>query len=106
MQEIVGSVQKVGTLVAEIASASQEQSQGIAQGTTAVTQMDQVVQQNAALVEEASAATESMKEQSAALLRGNVTRRPPARAGTAPPRPRARAPRSLKRPGRRSCAPP
>ncbi|GAB3764523.1 methyl-accepting chemotaxis protein [Ramlibacter monticola] len=69
MQEIVAAVKKVSTLIAEIASASQEQSQGIAQVTTAITQMDSVVQQNAALVEEGTAATESMKEQAAALLR-------------------------------------
>src|SRR5690606_6892700 len=50
------------------AAASQEQSSGIEQVNTAITQMDQVVQQNAALVEEAAAATQSMKDQSAALL--------------------------------------
>ena len=55
-------------LIAEIAAASQEQSTGIGQVNTAITQMDQVVQQNASLVEEATAATESMKEQAGALL--------------------------------------
>ncbi len=69
MHEIVGSVQKVSALVAEIAAASREQSQGIGQVTTAISQMDQVVQQNATLVEQATAATESMKELAAALLR-------------------------------------
>jgi len=73
MQEIVAAVQQVTALVAEIAAASQEQSQGIAQVTTAVSQMDHVVQQNASLVEEASAATEAMKEQAAALV-GSVSR--------------------------------
>jgi methyl-accepting chemotaxis protein len=68
MQEIVASVKKVSDLIAEIAAASHEQSSGIAQVNTAITQMEQVVQQNAALVEEASAATESMKAQAAALL--------------------------------------
>ena len=68
MEEIVSSVKKVSDLIAEIAAASQEQSSGIAQVNTAVTQMDQVVQQNASLVEEATAATESMKEQAASLL--------------------------------------
>jgi methyl-accepting chemotaxis protein len=68
MGEIVLSVKKVSDLVAEIAAASQEQSQGIGQINTAVAQMEQVVQQNASLVEEASAATESMKDQAAALL--------------------------------------
>jgi methyl-accepting chemotaxis protein len=68
MQDIVVSVQKVSELIAEIAAASREQSSGIAQVNVAVTQMDQVVQQNASLVEEASAATEAMKDQSATLL--------------------------------------
>jgi methyl-accepting chemotaxis protein len=68
MEEIVGSVKKVSDLIAEIAAASQEQSSGIGQVNTAVTHMDQVVQQNASLVEEATAATESMKEQASALL--------------------------------------
>jgi methyl-accepting chemotaxis protein len=69
MEDIVGAVKKVTALIAEIASASSEQSQGIEQVNTAISQMEQVVQQNASLAEEASAATESMKEQSAALLR-------------------------------------
>jgi methyl-accepting chemotaxis protein len=68
MEEIVASVKKVSDLIAEIAAASQEQSSGIGQVNTAVTQMDQVVQQNASLVEEATAATESMKEQASSLL--------------------------------------
>ena len=68
MDEIVGSVKGVTDLIAEIAAASQEQSSGIEQVNMAVTQMDQVVQQNASLVEEATAATESMKEQAATLL--------------------------------------
>jgi methyl-accepting chemotaxis protein len=68
MDEIVTSVKKVSDLIAEIAAASREQSAGIGQVNTAVAQMEQVVQQNASLVEEATAATESMKEQAAALL--------------------------------------
>jgi methyl-accepting chemotaxis protein len=68
MNEIVGSVKGVTDLIAEIAAASQEQSSGIEQVNRAVTQMEQVVQQNASLVEEATAATESMKEQAGALL--------------------------------------
>jgi methyl-accepting chemotaxis protein len=68
MGEIVASVTKVSNLIAEIAAASQEQSSGIGQINTAVAQMEQVVQQNASLVEEASAATESMKDQAGALL--------------------------------------
>jgi ABC-type transporter Mla subunit MlaD len=68
MSEIVASVKKVSDLIAEIAAASEEQDAGIQQVNTAVTQMDQVVQQNASLVEEATAATESMKGQAASLL--------------------------------------
>jgi methyl-accepting chemotaxis protein len=69
MEDIVASVRKVSDLIGEIAAASQEQSSGIEQVNTAVTAMDQVVQQNASLVEEAAAATESMKAQAAALLK-------------------------------------
>jgi methyl-accepting chemotaxis protein len=69
MDEIVASVKQVRDLIGEIAAASQEQSAGIGQVNTAVAQMEQVVQQNASLVEEATAATESMKEQAASLLR-------------------------------------
>jgi methyl-accepting chemotaxis protein len=68
MKEIVGSVTKVSDLIAEIAAASREQSSGIEQVNTAVSQMEHVVQQNASLVEEATAATESMKGQADALL--------------------------------------
>ncbi|MEP6823358.1 MAG: methyl-accepting chemotaxis protein [Ramlibacter sp.] len=68
MVGVVLSVQKVSGLIAEIAAASKEQSAGIGQVNTAVAQMEQVVQQNASLVEEATAATESMKEQAASLL--------------------------------------
>ena len=68
MEEIVASVKKVSDLIAEIAAASEEQDAGIQQVNAAVTQMDRVVQQNASLVEEATAATESMKDQAASLL--------------------------------------
>ncbi|MBX3585953.1 MAG: HAMP domain-containing protein [Ramlibacter sp.] len=68
MVGVVLSVKKVSSLIAEIAAASREQSAGIGQVNTAVAQMEQVVQQNASLVEEATAATESMKDQAAALL--------------------------------------
>jgi methyl-accepting chemotaxis protein len=69
MEEIVNSVAKVSALISEIAAASQEQSSGIFQVNAAVTQMDSVVQQNASLVEEATAATESMKAQASGLLK-------------------------------------
>ncbi|HET8748224.1 MAG TPA: methyl-accepting chemotaxis protein [Ramlibacter sp.] len=68
MNEIVAAVTRVSDLIADIAAASQEQSSGIEQVNTAVTQMDQVVQQNASLVEESTAATEAMKEQAGTLL--------------------------------------
>ncbi len=61
--EIVGSVKKVTDIVAEIAAASQEQSSGIDQVNKAVMQMDEMTQQNAALVEESSAASRAMEEQ-------------------------------------------
>jgi methyl-accepting chemotaxis protein len=69
MDEIVASVQRVTGIMAEITSAAHEQSSGIDQVNTAVMQMDQVTQQNAALVEEAAAAAESMREQAASLGR-------------------------------------
>ncbi|MFC0252750.1 methyl-accepting chemotaxis protein [Massilia consociata] len=67
MAEIVESVGRVTDIMAEITAASQEQTAGIEQINGAVTQMDQVTQQNAALVEEASAAAQSLREEAAAL---------------------------------------
>jgi methyl-accepting chemotaxis protein len=63
MGEIVGQVRRVTDLIGEISSASLEQSSGIGQVHEAITQMDQVTQQNAALVEESAAAASSLKEQ-------------------------------------------
>jgi len=68
MDEVVSSFQGVASLVTEIANASREQSSGIEQVTQAVGQMDEVTQQNAALVEEAAAAAESLEEQARALV--------------------------------------
>ncbi|SHN42574.1 methyl-accepting chemotaxis protein [Duganella sacchari] len=67
MSEIVTSITRVTDIMSEITSASVEQSAGIEQVNTAIVQMDQVTQQNAALVEEAAAAAESMQEQAARL---------------------------------------
>ena len=67
MDEIVGSVKRVTDIMAEIMAASQEQTQGIEQINQAITQMDQVTQQNAALVEEAAAAAQSLQEQASGL---------------------------------------
>ncbi len=60
--EIVTSVRKVSNIIAEIASSSSEQSVGIEQVNQAIAQLDEVTQQNAALVEEAAATSESMDE--------------------------------------------
>jgi len=68
MDEIATEVMRVTTLMKEISSASQEQSRGIEQVNQAVTQMDEVAQQNAALVEQAAAATHSLEEQSQQLV--------------------------------------
>ena len=67
MGEIVSSVKRVTSIIAEIANASVEQEAGINQINEAVTQMDTVTQQNAALVEEAAAAADSLQEQAKAL---------------------------------------
>jgi methyl-accepting chemotaxis protein len=64
---VVASVKRVSDIISEIAAASGEQRAGIEQVNEAVSQMDQVTQQNAALVEEAAAAAESMKDQAAML---------------------------------------
>ncbi|THC44544.1 methyl-accepting chemotaxis protein [Massilia sp. Mn16-1_5] len=65
--EVVASVARVTSIMAEITAASREQSIGIDQVNEAILQMDQTTQQNAALVEEAAAAAASMQEQSAHL---------------------------------------
>ena len=67
MQEIVTSVQRVADIMGEISAASAEQAGGIDQITLAVSQMDEVTQQNAALVEEASAAASAMEDQARKL---------------------------------------
>ena len=67
MQEIVGSVQRVSDIIGEITAASAEQSDGIGQVNGSVLQLDQMTQQNAALVEESAAAAESLKDQASRL---------------------------------------
>lgn len=67
LEEIVGSVKKVSNIVAEIAAASKEQSTGIEQVNRALTQMDEMTQQNASLVEEAAAASEAVDAQAEEL---------------------------------------
>jgi methyl-accepting chemotaxis protein len=67
LSEIVDSVQKASMMATEIASASHEQSEGIAQVNKALMQMDEMTQQNASLVEEAAAASEAMGAQAQEL---------------------------------------
>jgi methyl-accepting chemotaxis protein len=67
MTEIVASITRVTDIMGEIASASHEQTMGIEQINSAITQMDEVTQQNAALVEEAAAAAGSLQDQSGVL---------------------------------------
>ena len=67
MTEIVSSVQRVSQMIGEISTASNEQSNGIGEVNTAVTHLDQMTQQNAALVEESAAAAESLREQAQRL---------------------------------------
>jgi len=67
MEEIVTSVQRVAGIMGEISAASAQQAGGIDQVSLAITQMDEVTQQNAALVEEASAAAAAMEEQARRL---------------------------------------
>ncbi|MES2013462.1 MAG: nitrate- and nitrite sensing domain-containing protein [Pseudomonadota bacterium] len=68
MSELVISVKHVTDIIGEISAASSEQSAGIAQVNEAIIQMDDVTQQNTALVEEAAAAAESMMEQAGELM--------------------------------------
>jgi methyl-accepting chemotaxis protein len=69
MNEVVASVKRVTDIVGEISFASQEQSVGIGQVNQAITQMDEVTQQNAALVEQAAAAAQSLQDQAASLAK-------------------------------------
>ena len=110
LDEIVGSVKKVSDIIAEIASASQEQASGIDQINKAVTQMDEMTQQNAALVEEAAASSESMNDQAAALddlmgffNTGDDTRR---RAAAPAPTQRRSTPAARPAPSRTSASRP
>jgi len=67
MQEIVDSVKRVTDIMGEISAASHEQTTGIEQINQAITQMDQVTQQNASLVEESAAASEALQGQATKL---------------------------------------
>ena len=67
MQEIVAAVQRVSAMIGEVTAASTEQSGGVGRVSAAVQGLDQMTQQNAALVEQSAAAAESLKDQSARL---------------------------------------
>ena len=73
LQRIVGRVAEIDGLVSEIAASAQEQAVGLAQVNTAVNQMDQVTQQNAAMVEESTAACHSLSQEAEGLA-GSVAR--------------------------------
>lgn len=109
MGEIVASVRRVSDIMAEITAASQEQSSGIQEIGSAINQMDEMTQQNAALVEEAAAAAESLEEQADLLTKAldvfklnnvqgsmNIGRAPAARPAPA----RASAPRIAAKPAK------
>ncbi|WP_026431558.1 methyl-accepting chemotaxis protein [Paracidovorax oryzae] len=98
MESVVDSIRRVADIMGEISAASAEQSTGIEQVSQAIGQMDQVTQQNAALVEEAAAATGSLKTQAAMLAEvvaafrmrdGSVTGIPAASVPVPPPAARA-----------------
>jgi hypothetical protein len=69
MEDVVSSIKRVAKIMGDISDASREQSSGIEQVSLAINQMDEVTQQNAALVEEAAAAAESLEEQAGHLAR-------------------------------------
>ncbi|WP_363324866.1 methyl-accepting chemotaxis protein [Eleftheria terrae] len=68
MEDLVRQVQHVNELITEIGTATREQSSGIGQVGTAVSQLDQVTQQNAALVEQSAAAADSLRQQAGRLV--------------------------------------
>ena len=122
MELIVTSVKQVADIMAEITSASQEQSMGIEQVNEAITQMDEMTQQNAALVEQAAAAAQSMLDEAGVLTQSvsifklinepEPRRAAPPRAvapAPAPPRPLAArsadAPRKLATAGQSALKP-
>jgi methyl-accepting chemotaxis protein len=72
MDEIVAQVQRVTLLISEIYNATAEQTSGIGQAGDAVSRLDQVTQQNAALVEESAAAAESLRHQAAPVGQSGV----------------------------------
>ena len=100
LDEILQAVKNVTDVVSEIAAASAEQTTGIEQVNKAITQMDEVTQQNAALVEEAAAASKSLEEQAANMRQVISFFKVDESGHAAPParEPRAAAPRQAPRP--------
>ena len=95
MSEIVSSVQRVSDIIGEITAAASEQSEGIGQINGSVSQLDQMTQQNAALVEESAAAAESLKDQAAQLAQVIGTfRLEPGRTATATAKVQATPPKA------------
>ncbi|MGQ3044594.1 MAG: methyl-accepting chemotaxis protein [Brevundimonas aurantiaca] len=120
LQRIVDRVAEIDGLVAEIAASAQEQAIGLAEVNTAVNQMDQVTQQNAAMVEQSTAASHSLAQEaqslqasvarfkvgSAAQVAAAPARAPaPAPAPSAPAKPAHRMVQALKTLGRGGAAP-
>ncbi|WP_386348434.1 methyl-accepting chemotaxis protein [Xanthomonas campestris] len=108
MAEIVASVQRVTDIMGEISAASQEQSAGIEQVNQTITQMDETTQQNAALVEEATAAARSMEEQAGHLAEAVSVFKLDAPAAPVHARPAASRPVAVKtaaKPVRSAAAP-
>jgi methyl-accepting chemotaxis protein len=69
MAEVVGAIRKVSNIVGEISAASSDQRAGVSQIGEAMTAIDQMTQQNAALVEQMAAAASGLKSQASALVR-------------------------------------
>ncbi len=108
MTEVVSSIKRVTDLMGEISAASKEQSAGVSQVGEAVVQMDQVTQQNAALVEEMAAAASSLQNQAADLVQvvavfklGTADY-----AGSGPVRRAATAPKAPTKPTQRTISKP
>ena len=100
LQRIVGRVVEIDSIVSEIAASAEEQATGLAQVNTAVNQMDQVTQQNAAMVEQSTAASHSLSHE-AETLASSVSRfqiGAPASSGAAPTRAAPRIARPPNRP--------
>jgi len=92
MREVVASIGRVTDIMGEISAASREQTEGIGQVQDAIVQMDQATQQNAALVEEAAAASEALREQAARLTQAvSVFRLNALPGGDMPPKPNVTA---------------